>query len=88
MEKFNKKTDYCTMFPEVWLGVDIRECCYIHDEVKVCSTKQFYKCLKEKFKKSDKRLVSKLYWFHASYIALGGGIGCWLKYTSKMIKRV
>ena len=69
------KNDYCTMFPETWRGVDISECCKLHDEE--CSTSKFFKCLKEKIGK-----------FHSSYIALGGAVGCWFKYTKKMFKRM
>ena len=53
-----------------------------HDET--CSTHKFYKCLNQKFKDNN----IKFSWFHAGYIALGGGIGCWVKYTSKMFKRI
>lgn len=67
--------DYCTWFPEKWRGVDISECCKGHDES--CGSHGFYKCLK-----------GKIGSFHASYIALGGGLGCWVKYTKKMIKRL
>ena len=67
--------DHCTWWPEKWRGVDISDCCKEHDQE--CSTHNFYKCLKVKVGR-----------FHASYIALGGGAGCWIKYTSKMIKRL
>lgn len=70
-----KKKDYCTWFPETWRGVDISECCKDHDAS--CGSHGFYECLK-----------SKIGWFHASYITLGGGLGCWVKYTSKMFKRL
>jgi len=70
--------DYCTMFPEKWFKgfskemVDISECCKNHDDT--CSTRQFYLCLKDKVGK-----------FHATYIGFGGSVGCWVKYTGKMI---
>jgi len=67
--------DYCTWFPETWKGIDISECCKKHDET--CSTGKFFRCLKEKIGK-----------FHASYISLGGAIGCWLQYPKRMIKRI
>lgn len=86
MAEFDNKKDYCSYFPDFWLGVDIKECCYNHDET--CSTSLFFKLLNEKFKQSDKPLVKKLSWFHAGYITIGGAIGCWLKYTSKMFKKV
>jgi len=69
------KADYCTMFPEKWLGVDISPCCKLHDEE--CSTGKFFRCLRDKIGS-----------FHAAYIAVGGGIGCWIKYTRKMVKRI
>ena len=69
------KKDYCTMFPEKWVGVDISDCCKLHDNT--CSTTKFFNCLK-----------GKIGTFHSSYISLGGGFGCWVKYTSKMIKRL
>lgn len=75
MESPKDKKDYCTAFPESWLGKDISECCKKHDAT--CSTRKFYRCLK-----------SKLGWFHSSYIALGGSLGCWVKYTRKMLRRV
>jgi len=67
--------DYCTWFPEEYRGKDLRPCCKLHDDT--CSTSKFYKCLK-----------LKLGWFHASYITLGGSLGCWAKYTSKMFRRL
>ena len=67
--------DYCTGFPDKWLGQDISECCKLHDET--LSTSKFYTCLK-----------GKLGRFHATYIALGGAAGAWIKYTKRMIKRV
>ena len=69
------KKDYCTWFKESWRGVDISECCKGHDTD--CGSHGFYNCLKGKIGK-----------FHASYIALGGGLGCWAKYTSKMFRRL
>ncbi|WP_373069822.1 hypothetical protein [Sulfurimonas sp.] len=69
------KKDYCTAFPEVWRGIKISSCCRLHDMT--CSTSKFFGCLKK-----------KLGIFHATYITLGGAIGCWAKYTSKMFKRV
>lgn len=68
-----KKSNHCTWFPEKWRGVDISECCKNHDET--CSTRQFYLCLKDKIGK-----------FHATYIGFGGSVGCWIKYTKKMVK--
>jgi len=70
-----EKKDYCTGFPEKWLGVDISDCCAKHDEN--LGTHSFYACLK-----------SKIGWFHASYITAGGAIGAWVKYTRTMIKKV
>lgn len=70
-----EKKDYCSGFPEKWRGKDISECCKLHDET--LGTHSFYKCLR-----------SKIGWFHASYITLGGAIGAWVKYTKIMIKRV
>ena len=66
------KKDYCTWFPEKWRGVDISDCCKYHDET--CSTRGFYLCLKDKIGK-----------FHATYIGFGGSVGCWVKYTKKMV---
>ena len=67
--------NWCTWFPETWRGVHIGECCKMHDMN--CSTSSFYNCLKRKVGK-----------FHASYITAGGAIGCWVKYTKDMVKRV
>lgn len=67
---------------DVYLGVNIKECCYLHDES--CITKQFFNALKSKFEENN----IKLAWFHAGYITIGGAVGCWLKYTSKMFKRI
>lgn len=67
--------DHCSLFPEHWFGTYIGDCCSIHD--KKCSTHRFYKCLRNKI-----GIVG------ASVIALGGALGCWIKYTSKMTKRV
>lgn len=72
MSEFDAKKDYCTLFPEKWRGVDIKECCYGHD--KTCSTREFYLCLRAKIGK-----------FHATYIGFGGSVGCWVKHTKKMI---
>lgn len=69
------KKDYCTWFPEKWRGVDISDCCQLHDET--CSTAKFFRCLKVKIGR-----------FHASYIAIGGGLGCWTKYPKMMLKKV
>lgn len=68
------KPDYCTWFPETWLGKDISDCCKIHDEH--CSTNKFYRCLKTKIG------------YHAIYITIGGAIGCMVKYPLIMIKRI
>ncbi len=71
--------DYCTLWFEKYIKgfsltvVDISDCCSNHD--KTCSTRQFYLCLKDKIGK-----------FHATYIGFGGSIGCWVKYTKKMVK--
>ena len=67
--------DWCTGFPERWMGKDISECCKEHDET--LSTHNFYRCLK-----------SKIGWFHASYITAGGAIGAWVKYTKTMWNRI
>ncbi|MHB8098076.1 MAG: hypothetical protein ACYDD5_00620 [Sulfuricurvum sp.] len=70
-----EKPDYCTGWFEYYLGENIWECCKGHDED--LGTHTFYKCLKE-----------KLGWFHALYITAGGAIGAWVKYTSRMFKKV
>jgi hypothetical protein len=67
--------DYCTWFPEYWFNTYIGDCCEEHDEN--CSTHMFYKCLKK-----------KLNLFSSLFITLGGGIGCWAKYTTKMFKKL
>jgi hypothetical protein len=59
--------DWCTGFPDTWRGVYIGECCKHHDNN--CGTSNFFKCLKR-----------KLGVFHASYITLGGMLGCLIKY--------
>lgn len=71
----DEKRDYCTWFPDTWFGVYIGDCCKKHDGN--CGTNSFYKCL---CKKVD--IVS------AFCITVGGGVGCWFKYTSKMFKRL
>ncbi|QDF29002.1 hypothetical protein [Halarcobacter anaerophilus] len=87
LEHLNKNYIYKTDkeqygVPEYWeemkpdsKGKFIGDCCKGHD--KSCSTSKFFKCLK-----------SKLGWFHASYITAGGAIGCWVKYTKKIFKRI
>jgi len=72
---YDKYKDYCSFFPEAWGGINISKCCYLHDST--CSTHLFYKCLRKKLD-----IIS------SSVITLGGSIGCWVKYTSKMAKRV
>ncbi len=67
--------DYCTWFPESWRGIYIGDCCKGHDDT--CSTHAFYKCLRKKI-----GLLGSL------LIALGGSVGCWVKYTSRMWRRV
>lgn len=67
--------DYCTWFPEYWFGTYIGNCCKEHDEN--CGSHSFYKCLRKKIGRVS-----------AFLIAIGGGIGCWTKYTSKMFKRI
>ena len=66
--------DYCTGWFETYLGVEIADCCKGHDET--LSTTRFYKCLQ-----------SKLGWYHAWYITLGGFVGAWAKYPMVMWKR-
>lgn len=63
--------EWCTMFPDKWRGVDISDCCKLHDET--CSTRKFYLCLVEKLGK-----------IHASYIAFGGSVGCLVRYPLVM----
>jgi len=71
--------DHCTWFPETWYKgfsrkrVSIVECCKGHDDT--CSTRKFYLCLKDKIGR-----------FHATYIGLGGSIGCIVKYPAHMIR--
>jgi len=67
--------DWCTWFPDTWRNTYIGDCCKLHDYD--CSTHKFYQCLKNKIGK-----------FHASYITLGGALGCWIKYARKMFRRV
>jgi hypothetical protein len=78
-----KQRDYCTWFPEYWYRwvkwykwekIYIGDCCKTHDDT--CSTSKFLKCLREK------RAVGN------SIITIGGALGCWAKYTSKMFRRV
>lgn len=75
--------DYCSKFPERWLVwiawykikiMPISDCCKEHDEN--CGTHSFLKCLKKK----------KVVGYYL--IAVGGAIGCWAKYPSKMFKRI
>lgn len=67
--------DYCSFFPEKWRGIYIGDCCKKHDGD--CSTHKFRKCLRERIGKVS-----------AFFISIGGGLGCWVKYTSKMFRRV
>jgi len=67
--------DWCTGFPETFKDIYIGDCCKKHD--KTCSTRDFYVCLKNKIGK-----------FHATWIAMGGSIGCWIKYTKLMIDKM
>lgn len=67
--------DYCSYFPEHWFGTYIGDCCKEHDSN--CGSHSFYRCLRK-----------KIGFFGALLIAIGGGIGCWAKYTSKMYKRL
>jgi len=69
--------NHCTLFPEIWRGRYIGDCCEKHDGN--CDTSEFYNCL-----------VKKIGKFHASYIAFGGfggSIGCWIKYTKHMLTK-
>ena len=66
---------HCTLFPDTFLGVYIGNCCKGHDGN--CSTGQFYKCLT--------KLLAK-HW--AMIITGGGAIGCWVRYTKGMLKRL
>ena len=70
-----EKKDYCTWFPESWRGVDISGCCKIHDDN--CGTHSFYKCLRAKIGRVP-----------SAIIAVGGGLGCWVKYTRRMFRRL
>ena len=79
------KKDYCTWFPESVREiklfplriekVDISGCCKIHDNT--CSTTKFYKCLRTRIDKVP-----------SVFIAIGGGLGCWVKYTTRMFRKV
>ena len=77
------RDDFCTFFFErfprwktllSWEVVDISPCCEIHDDT--CSFHAFIKCL------WSKRVVG------TSIIAIGGAIGCIVKFPSKMLKRI
>ena len=77
------KVDYCSYFPEYWLcwvGLFRWEVKYIGDDCKVHDdTCSFHKFLKRLW---ERKVVGSV------FIALGGGIGCWAKYTHKMWKRI
>lgn len=72
--------DYCTMFPEYVFKIYIGNACRGHDDT--CSTTRFYKNLVEDLK--------PLTFNHelSALIAVGGAIGCWVKYFKFMINRV
>ena len=67
--------DWCTWFPDIYFGVYIGDCCHIHDDT--CSSRKFFNCLRK-----------KVGYFSAVYITAGGALGCWVKYTSKMFRKV
>ena len=67
--------DFCSWFPENVWGVYIGDCCRIHDEG--CSTSKFYECLSR-----------KIDIFSSALIVGGGAIGCWIKYTSSMWRKI
>jgi len=75
--------DYCTLFPENWRGVYIGLCCKGHDSD--CSTSRFYVSLYKAFRSKLSVKESKLW---ATVITTGGAFGCWVKYTSKMWRRM
>ena len=69
------KKDYCTGWWDRYLGVDISDCCKLHDET--LGTHVFFRCLK-----------AKIGWFHATYITAGGAVGAWIRYTKTMISKI
>ena len=71
----SKKKDYCTWFPDTFMGIYIGDCCKIHDEE--CSTSKFFICLRK-----------KLGYTWSTLITTGGAFGCWIRYTKQMIKRL
>jgi hypothetical protein len=73
MEPYNKNKDYCSLIPDKVWGVEIGQCCWLHDEH--LSFKEFYKCLS-----------GRIDIFTSFLIALGGTIGAWFKYPSLMWK--
>ena len=75
-------TDGCTGIPDVVFGVDISICCEEHDTVKPCKANAFYRCLKYKLRRL---------WLSGSLalaIAVGGTVGCWVKYPREMWGRL
>ena len=66
---------YCSGIPDIIKGVFIGDCCKIHDTT--CSTSKFYKCVNSRLGKSLGILI-----------ASGGAVGCWFKYSKRMVKRV
>ena len=75
--------DYCSYFPDFWFKwvgpfkwemVYIGDICKNHDDT--CSSTTFYTELWER------RVVGTY------IIGFAGALGCWVKYTSKMFKRV
>jgi len=71
------KKDWCTFFPENIFGIYIGSCCKLHD--KNCSTHKFISCLSKKLGKFAVLSIP---------IGLGGGLGCWTKYSKRMYKRM
>jgi len=67
--------DYCSYFPEYWFETYIGGCCKVHDES--CSSHKFYNCLR-----------TKISFVGSMILTIGGGLGCWIKYTKKMLKRL
>lgn len=78
-----QEVDYCTWFPDhwpVWVKWYKWKIQYIGDDCKVHDdTCSFHKFLKKLW---IRKAVGSV------FIALGGGIGCWWKYTNKMWKRI
>ena len=77
-----KTTDGCTGIPDKVFGVDVSDCCKAHDTTQPCGSRSFFYCLQTKLQGLAFGGVLAL------LIALGGALGCWIKYPKFMWKKL